>query len=196
MRPLVRAATHAGRVKERATIRGAKAEKANAKNKGKGKADPKDDEVVEEQPEVQQPTPKAQPEKHFAKTSSSAPKRLNDIAQAPPTFTKVPKGATKDPTALMGDKAKGIVSMAQRVMMEKERERVVALYRELKAKRAAAGTTGDPRCVAFYPNLLTLIPFLDYLTIETHPIHLFLLLEDRSAFPMRILDHIGLPTVD
>ena len=162
MRPLVRAAAHASRVKERSTIREAKEEKAKAKNKGKSKADPKDAEEAEEEskPEVH-PTQKDRPEKHFATTSSATPKRLNDIAQAPPTFTKVPKGATKDPTVLMGDKAKGIVSMAQRVMMEKERERVVTLYRELKAKRIAAGTNGDPRCVIFHPNEPMLMVIID-----------------------------------
>ncbi|KAI5989000.1 hypothetical protein EDD15DRAFT_1327652 [Pisolithus albus] len=71
-------------------------------------------------------------DKEFLKSSTSAPRRLNDIAQAPPTITKVPRGACQLPKK---DKSSGVLSMAQQVMMEEERERAIKHYRELKARR-------------------------------------------------------------
>ncbi|KAH8832871.1 hypothetical protein DL96DRAFT_1667339 [Flagelloscypha sp. PMI_526] len=68
----------------------------------------------------------------FQTMSTSTPKRLNDIAQAPPEFTKFPrKASTKQTTS----KKDNIVSMAQKVMMEQEREKAIARYRELKAQK-------------------------------------------------------------
>ncbi|KAI6166695.1 hypothetical protein EDD17DRAFT_1470766 [Pisolithus thermaeus] len=70
--------------------------------------------------------------KEFLKTSTSAPRRLNDIVQVPPEITNVPRGAHQLPKK---DKSSGVLSMAQQVMMEKERERAIKHYRELKARR-------------------------------------------------------------
>ena len=73
--------------------------------------------------------------KEFATLQSSAPKRLNDIAQAPPEFKKIPVRGVK---AGGGMKSDGVLSLAQNQMMEEERENAVRRYRELKARQKAA----------------------------------------------------------
>ncbi|KZV76059.1 hypothetical protein PENSPDRAFT_646602 [Peniophora sp. CONT] len=78
--------------------------------------------------------------KEFAKLQTSAPHNVNDIALAPPTLAL--KKATKlqaaaGPEGLRGGKAAGVLSMAQRAMMEVERERAIKHYRELKEKKYA-----------------------------------------------------------
>ncbi|KAI6041424.1 hypothetical protein EDC04DRAFT_2565711 [Pisolithus marmoratus] len=70
--------------------------------------------------------------KEFPKASTSAPRRLNDIAQAPPEITNIPRRGHQ---LLKKDKSSGILSMAQKVMMEEERERAIKHYRELKERR-------------------------------------------------------------
>ena len=81
--------------------------------------------------------------KEFAITSSAAPRRLNDIAMAPPELKKLPRGATKDHSRGGGKAAKaaaaGVLSMAQRVMMEAERENVIKRYREMKERKVREG---------------------------------------------------------
>jgi hypothetical protein len=81
----------------------------------------------------------------FETTNSSAPRRLNDIAQAPPSFVRLPKerGSAAALARLKGEKrgsskAEGVVSMAQRARMDEERERAVKRYRELKAAKMTA----------------------------------------------------------
>jgi hypothetical protein len=78
----------------------------------------------------------------FETARSSAPRRLNDIAQAPPSFTRLPKerGSAAALARLKGEKrgiskAEGVISMVQRARMEEERERAVKRYRELKAAK-------------------------------------------------------------
>jgi hypothetical protein len=87
----------------------------------------------------------------FTKLSSSAPRRLNDIAQAPPTLSRVPKARKLNHTAFTsGDtgkgkkttKADGVLSMAQRAMMDAEREKAIQRYRELKERRMAEAGKG------------------------------------------------------
>lgn len=66
--------------------------------------------------------------------------RLNDVVKAPPHLTKLPRGAAKR-TGRGSDKAAkihGVVSMAQKQMMEDERERAIKRYRELRELRTAA----------------------------------------------------------
>ncbi|GBE83918.1 hypothetical protein SCP_0509770 [Sparassis crispa] len=83
--------------------------------------------------------------KDFQSLSSSAPRRLNDIVQAPPDIKKLPRGAEKVAAAKeAGRKAaegktlrQGVLSMAQKAMLEEERERAVRMYRELKKRKAA-----------------------------------------------------------
>ncbi|KAJ7908403.1 hypothetical protein B0H13DRAFT_2497361 [Mycena leptocephala] len=60
--------------------------------------------------------------KEFARTSSAAPRRLNDIALAPPEL-----------------KSSSVLSPAQQLQMAAAREAAVAHYRKLKAARRAAG---------------------------------------------------------
>ncbi|RPD57212.1 hypothetical protein L226DRAFT_536630 [Lentinus tigrinus ALCF2SS1-7] len=105
---------------------------AKAKAKTKEKTKTKD---TEERP------------REFEKVSTSAPKRLNDIVQAPPDIKKLPRKAKKlaaqGGAALKGDGAKsvtlseGVRSMAQKAMLEEERERVIRLYREMKKGKVA-----------------------------------------------------------
>lgn len=83
--------------------------------------------------------------KEFQTTSSSAPRRLNDIAQAPPEFKKLPRGASHKATGgankVRGraEKLDGVLSMAQKLMMEEEREKAILKYREMKRKRDEGG---------------------------------------------------------
>ncbi|XP_006457653.1 hypothetical protein AGABI2DRAFT_181783 [Agaricus bisporus var. bisporus H97] len=70
--------------------------------------------------------------KDFEKYSTSAPRRLNDVAQAPPEIKKAPRGASHSG---LGGKREGVLSMAQKSMMEQEREKVINRYRMLKASR-------------------------------------------------------------
>ncbi|KAI0730507.1 hypothetical protein C8Q76DRAFT_329303 [Earliella scabrosa] len=77
--------------------------------------------------------------KDFEKVSTSAPKRLNDIVQAPPEIKKLPRKAKKlaAQSGLQkggGTKSlsEGVLSMAQKAMLEGERERAIRLYREMK----------------------------------------------------------------
>lgn len=84
--------------------------------------------------------PHADGMKEFKTTSSSAPRRLNDIAQAPPEFKQLPRGAAvTKPGKGQGDAGGGVagsvVSMAQKLMMEQEREKAILRYRQLKASR-------------------------------------------------------------
>jgi hypothetical protein len=82
--------------------------------------------------------------KEFQSLSTSVPRRLNDIAQAPPELKKLPRGATTA-AGSMGKRVDGVLSMAQKAMMEQERIKAVSRYRELKASRRQAGEGGDER---------------------------------------------------
>ena len=78
--------------------------------------------------------------KEFSTTSSAAPRRLNDIAMAPPELKKLPRGATKHLSRGGGKAgASGVLSMAQRVMMEAERENAIKRYRDMKERKANDG---------------------------------------------------------
>ncbi|KAI0259928.1 hypothetical protein BC834DRAFT_926055 [Gloeopeniophorella convolvens] len=63
--------------------------------------------------------------KEFATTSSAAPRRLNDVAMAPPELKR-----------LRAARRSGVLSMAQRAMMETEREKAIQRYREMKERKA------------------------------------------------------------
>ncbi|KAF8524055.1 hypothetical protein BU17DRAFT_85089 [Hysterangium stoloniferum] len=66
--------------------------------------------------------------------------RLNDVVQEPPTLTKLPRGASKlQADKRSTDKTNGVVSMAQKQMMELERENAIRRYRELRERRATGG---------------------------------------------------------
>ena len=95
--------------------------------------------VLPRQARAKEETPK-----DFEKVSTSAPKRLNDIVQAPPDIKKLPRKAKKlaaQGGARTGEGAKslseGVLSMAQKAILEEERERVIKLYREMKKGKVA-----------------------------------------------------------
>lgn len=76
------------------------------------------------------------PSTEFAKASTSVPKSVNDIVQAPPQIKHLPRNAKKIVAASgKGQKSDAVVSMAQKAMMELERENVIQRYRELKERR-------------------------------------------------------------
>ncbi|EIN12868.1 hypothetical protein PUNSTDRAFT_50095 [Punctularia strigosozonata HHB-11173 SS5] len=78
------------------------------------------------------------PPKDFERTSSSAPKRLNDVAQAPPELRELPQRITREGSRGWDPregKAKGVLSMAQRALMEAEREKAIQRYRQLKEQK-------------------------------------------------------------
>lgn len=151
MRPLVRSAVRASAVTER---KARKAATAAASSSNKNPNNTRQDSRTSP-PSITRNSSKAHAEdaspsspeararhddddspKEFATTSSSAPRRLNDVALAPPELKKLPRGAAK-PSSL-GGKAKasaaGVLSMAQRAMMEVERENAIRRYREMKAR--------------------------------------------------------------
>ena len=76
----------------------------------------------------------------FERLSTSAPRRLNDIVQAPPELKKLPRGAKQQPKlseAAVGGEGtatlrQGALSMAQKAMLEEERLKAIKLYREMK----------------------------------------------------------------
>lgn len=84
------------------------------------------------------------PSPDFVRVSSSAPKRLNDIAQAPPELKVAPrlnrlaeKSRNKNGQAKRGVDADeeedgGVISRQQKRMMELEREKAINRYRALK----------------------------------------------------------------
>jgi hypothetical protein len=81
--------------------------------------------------------------KEFARTSSAAPRRLNDIAQAPPELSSFArkKSSTNTPAGKAGGKSTkaSILSPVQQLAMAAAREDAVQRYRALKASRRAAG---------------------------------------------------------
>lgn len=87
-----------------------------------------------------QPGPKSgektERSKEFETYSTSAPRRLNNVAQAPPEIDRLPRGAAR-----RGGKREEVLSMAQKSAMEQEREKAIARYRLLKASRLRSAET-------------------------------------------------------
>ncbi|KAJ3575511.1 hypothetical protein NP233_g1063 [Leucocoprinus birnbaumii] len=147
LRPLVRSAVQTSKAVER---KARKDELGGGKKKGSSGGFLETSRSDDRNPRGQSPLPSgAEPEgpnkrkaaerpKEFAKLSSSAPRRLNDIAQAPPEIKKAPRGTKK---LEAGAKREGVISMAQKSMMEQEREKAIARYRMLKASRLAGSGT-------------------------------------------------------
>ncbi|KAF9041572.1 hypothetical protein BJ165DRAFT_1312251, partial [Panaeolus papilionaceus] len=149
LRPLVKSAVQASRAAVRNSEREAKAKSKRAHPDSDSEASSDNDDSSRRKSSNQKskraksssPPPPvdkhASKPKEFATLSSSAPKRLNDIAMAPPEFKKLPRGAA--PTSASGSamgRGDGVLSMAQKLMMEREREKAILRYRELKAARA------------------------------------------------------------
>lgn len=78
--------------------------------------------------------------KDFDRLVSSAPKRLNDIVQAPPQLSVGSrlKSKSKESSKYSGDKSDNVVSSAQKRMMDLEREKAIARYRALKSAKHEA----------------------------------------------------------
>ncbi|KAG6831446.1 hypothetical protein H0H87_005118 [Tephrocybe sp. NHM501043] len=143
MRPLVKAAFQTSNAAVRNTYKEEKEQKLAKRTKGnavKGD-DKKAEKIAPKSSPIPQADKYAHKAKEFAQHSSSAPRRLNDIAQAPPEFKRLPRGASSQGD--FGGKREGIISMAQKQMMEKERENAIARYRELKSRRHNTGDKAD-----------------------------------------------------
>ena len=132
-RPLVKSAVETSRAVARNVAKAERGAKQDKRTKGKVKPA---EEVETTERHQRSPSPPPQEAKfstrpkEFATASTSAPKRLNDIAQAPPELKRLPRGASP---AIA--KREGVLSMSQKVLMEQEREKAIARYRQLKASR-------------------------------------------------------------
>ncbi|KAF7329175.1 hypothetical protein MKEN_00178100 [Mycena kentingensis (nom. inval.)] len=147
MRPLVKNAIQSSRATERAQKKTDLTARGKAKKASKT-ADDADDDVVSSKSKSAPKTPTTSappPEKpkDFARTSTSAPRRLNDIAQAPPDLSALVRKAQSRPgggkVGVGKEKAKEVVSPAQQLQLAQAREDAILRYRELKARRAGAG---------------------------------------------------------
>jgi hypothetical protein len=79
----------------------------------------------------------------FVKASTSAPKSVNDIVQAPPQINRLPRNAAKIVAASgKGKKSDVFSSMAGKAMLEAERENAIRRYRELKERRLKQQRSG------------------------------------------------------
>ena len=79
---------------------------------------------------------KEKPPTEFAKASTSVPKSVNDVVRAPPRIKHLPRNARRIVAASgKGKKSDAVISMAQKAMMEAERENVIRRYRELRERR-------------------------------------------------------------
>ncbi|KAG6889892.1 hypothetical protein C0995_013868 [Termitomyces sp. Mi166 len=132
MRPLVKAAVQSSNATVRNAVKGEREAKLVKKAKN-SKNDEKSSKTAPKSP-LTIPDKHANKAKEFLTHSSSAPRRLNDIAQAPPEFKRLPRGAAA-PDQGLGGKHDGVLSMAQKQLMEKEREKAIAKYREMKSRQ-------------------------------------------------------------
>lgn len=73
--------------------------------------------------------------KTFAQASQT--KRINDVAQAPPSLPKLKVAAKKGVTAGTGKTERLPLNAGQKRLLDAERDRVIGLYREMKAKKEA-----------------------------------------------------------
>ncbi|KAJ7057273.1 hypothetical protein C8F01DRAFT_330011 [Mycena amicta] len=143
MRPVVRSAIQSSR----ATIRAQKKQTKpvdDGKAARKGKADDDDDDYDARKKSTAKSIPTHPPTtdkpKEFQRTSSATPRRLNDIAQAPPDLSALVRKAQQKPSgAKVGvakEKAKQVLSPAQQLQLAQAREDAIRRYRELKAARS------------------------------------------------------------
>lgn len=135
MRPLLKSATKTSQATER-----------KAKESGSSKSNQKSTIGTSKETVIPQ---KSEPPRTFQTISTSTPRRLNDIITAPPQFTKLPRGAGKanNESGKLKASAKGkageVLSMAQQLQMEKEREGAIERYRQLKRMRMSKEGSGD-----------------------------------------------------
>jgi len=142
MRPLVRSAMLTSAATERKERRSAAATIATAVN---GTARESKERKAEATPSTA-PQHRDRPTE-FATISSAKPRRLNDIATAPPVLKKLPRGAASSSLGAKHPartKAGGVLSMAQRVMMETERENAIRRYREMRERKTKEESEQTP----------------------------------------------------
>ncbi|KAJ7132645.1 hypothetical protein C8R46DRAFT_1015455 [Mycena filopes] len=152
MRPLVRSAVQSSLATVRAErknntagskplpSKGAKSSPADASTPSNPKSNSKLKKAAADDDVDEAPVDKhASRPKEFARTSSAAPRRLNDIALAPPELKPI---KTKAANPAWTTKGSGVLSPAQQLQMAAAREAAVARYREMKAARRAAGEGG------------------------------------------------------
>ena len=148
MRPLVKSAVESSRATTRNKARAEKIAHAEAKKAKQGNGQPPKKVRFTEEETTRDIPPRLDNNKHagrpkeFQVASSSIPRRLNDIAKAPPEFKKFPRGASSSSTVVTTGRAEGVLSMSQKLMIDQERTIVIARYRELKAERQRAGDRG------------------------------------------------------
>ncbi|KAJ3729501.1 hypothetical protein C8R42DRAFT_569466 [Lentinula raphanica] len=133
MRPLVKSAVQSSKV----TLRNASRQELSAKKKA---STSKPDELDAPDHHHNQKQPRSEGRSSrpvdFLKLSTSAPRRLNDIAQAPPELKRLPRGVSSSKqTAAKAQNRDDVLSMAQKEMMKQERDKAIARYREMKALR-------------------------------------------------------------
>lgn len=110
-------------------LKDAKSKVSGAKHKKDGAGDDEGEALKPNRPEVQ-----------FAEASQR--RRVNDVVQAPPQLPKMRLAVKKDVGAGATGSAWGAtgrtpLSAAQKRILDTERERVVGLYRDMKAKKEA-----------------------------------------------------------
>jgi hypothetical protein len=76
------------------------------------------------------------PRKAFL-TPSSVPRRLNDIVLAPPELTKFPRRGGNANVHKEGTSKGSVMSMAQKTILDAERQKAIMQYREMKEKKNA-----------------------------------------------------------
>ncbi|KAF7291930.1 hypothetical protein MIND_01218500 [Mycena indigotica] len=147
MRPVVRNAMQASRALQRAQKKTELAAKHDKKANGQSRGMDSDNDNDTPINHQAKPADISRKPKDFQLTSTAAPRRLNDIAQAPPDLSALVKKAQKKPGgAKVGvgkEKAKEVVSPAQQLLLAQAREEAIRKYRELKAKRLIASQTTD-----------------------------------------------------
>ena len=158
MRPLVRSAMRASAATERkerkeivtATAARAKTQQPSSTTKTKGRNVGSKHDDAEESASIQTVDKHRDRPKEFATTSSAAPRRLNDVAMAPPELKRLklqrPKAAAnsggkqqqqqQQQQHAVQTKVAGVLSMAQRAMMEVERENAIRRYRVMKERKS------------------------------------------------------------
>jgi len=150
MRPLVQSAMRASAATERKERK-----TASSKNAAQAQAQAPSTKPTNKKTKTKQPSsqpssssitrPDDDRPKEFATTSSAVPRRLNDVVMAPPQLKSLPRGAAAAKHALAtGGKVNaragtGVLSMAQRAMMEVERENAIRRYREMKERKLNEG---------------------------------------------------------
>jgi hypothetical protein len=138
MRPIVRSAIQASKAIVRHNFK--QRTKALEQNSSKGLAPaspPKTDKGRPMRKRSTSPAAEANvaSAKEFAKAETSLPRRLNDVAQAPPSLTSLRFSARKLQQGISATKHADVLSMAQRSLMEREREQAIQRYRKLKATK-------------------------------------------------------------